>query len=360
MPLLLLFCLVLAGPLATAGSADPLVISAVVPVKNQEIYAADTLVAGVTWDERVRIDLANPGDRPLTDLKITVSVPLGMPVSVPTQPLVGVTAGNGTVSATIPVLAPGEVQNVSFGVRPPASIEYRTSAPFVVTVSYLRDGTPMTATATHEAAVVPPFSWITYATIGISIVALIGALAVFRRSNLLERFTTSDLITIALIAALMGVVFRWFWQTFNDLLGPLGGLLFTIPTAVLLVLALHLVRKPGTATVLFFVEQVVAMIVWGSNILLWLGWYLIEGVAVDLIVLALGQDYADRRSTAVLLGVTRGVVSYGAFYFLFAPAVWHVAYAPWYSLLQVGIAVFGGIVGGWIGYSTAVKVRGAL
>ena len=207
---------------------------------------------------------------------------------------------------------------------------------------------------------VPPLSWITYATIGGSLIVLVAAVLVFGRTTVLARFSTGDLVTIALIAALLGVVFRWFWQTFNDLLGPFGGLLFTIPTAVLVVLAVHLVRKPGTATLLFFVQEFVAMVVWGTNILLWLGWYLMEGVAIDLLILLLGGDYADRRITAVLIGIIRGVVSYGSFYFLFAPAVWHIAYAPWYGFVQVGLGVVGGIIGGWIGYSTAIKVRGAV
>ncbi len=357
--LLLLLAAALLVPAALAADG-PLAITVEVPVKNQQIYAADTLVAGTSWDERVRVTVSNTGGTPISDLEVRVGVPLGMPVSVPQQPLPGVTAENGTVRAMVPSLGPGESANLTFGVRPPASVEYRTPAVFEVTATYLVDGAGQTTTASHETAVVPPLSWVTYGTIGSSLLVLVAAVLFFRRSTVLTRFSTSDLVTIALIAALLGVVFRWFWQTFNDLLGPFGGLLFTVPTAVLVVLAVHLVRKPGTATLLFFVQELVAMVVWGTNILLWLGWYLMEGVAVDLLCLVLGGDYADRRATAVGIGIIRGVVSYGAFYFLFAPAVWHIAYAPWYGFLQVGLAVLGGVIGGWIGYSTAVKVRGAM
>ncbi|HOT95206.1 MAG TPA: ECF transporter S component [Methanoregulaceae archaeon] len=356
---LLLLGLSLLCPLVAADDG-PLALRVEVPVKNQEIYAADTLVAGTAWDERVRVTFTNTGTVPLTNVTVRVDVPLGMPVSVPPQPLPGVAAEGGGVAVTVGELAPGEAQNMTFGVRPPASVEHRIAAPFLVNATYRVNGESRTATLTHEASIIPPLSWITYGTIGVSLLFLLVALVFFRRSTVLQRFSTNDLVTIALIAALLGVVFRWFWQTFNDLLGPFGGLLYTIPTAVLLVLAVHLVRKPGTATLLFFVQEIVAMVIWGTNILLWLGWYLMEGVAVDLLCMVLGGDYADRRGTAVAIGIIRGFVSYGAFYLLFGPAVWHIAYAPWYSGLQIGLGVLGGIIGGWIGYSTAKKVRGSV
>ena len=43
------------------------------------------------------------------------------------------------------------------------------------------------------------------------------------------------------------------------------------------------------------------------------------------------MDYADRRSTAIV-----------------------------YAWMNIGISVIGGIIGGAVGYSTAVKMRGAV
>jgi uncharacterized membrane protein YhaH (DUF805 family) len=85
-------------------------------------------------------------------------------------------------------------------------------------------------------------------------------------------YTTIDLVTIALLAALAGVVFRWFWQTFNDMLGPFGGLLFTIPVSALMVIALHLVRKPGTAMLLFLVDENPALPCCSSLLTRWFAW----------------------------------------------------------------------------------------
>ena len=54
----LLLALALLAPAALAADG-PLVLPIEVPVKNQQIYAADTLVAGTSWDERVRVTFLN-------------------------------------------------------------------------------------------------------------------------------------------------------------------------------------------------------------------------------------------------------------------------------------------------------------
>ncbi len=355
LPLLLLLLFFL--PHLAAAELD---IGMNIPLKNKEIYQENRLVAGVSWYERGQIILTNSGDENLENIIVSVEVPLQMDIEIPIQSLKNINADNNIVTARIDELGPGESVSFIFSVKPPESIEFKKKASFVISASF-DDGTgPITSSYTHGIDIVPPPSWITYGTVLASISIILLTFLFAWKFKVLESFTTIDLITIALLAGLIGVVFRWFWQTFNDLLGPLGGLLFTIPTAVLMIIALQLVRKPGTATLLFTVVELVALVVWGSNITVWMGWYMTEGIIVDILVLLFKKDYADRRSTAIIYAVARSAYAYWMFYFFFAPAVWKVYYAPWYAWGEVGIATIGGLIGGAIGYSIAKKVRGAM
>ena len=341
-------------------AAAELEIGMDIPLKNKEIYQENRLVAGVSWYERGQVVLTNTGDENLHNILVSVDVPLQMDIEIPVQAMKNISADNNNVTARIGELGPGESISFIFSVKPPESIEFKKKGSFAISASY-EDGTGIHSTSyTHVVEVVPPPSWITYGTVLASICIILLAFLIAWKFNVLEQFTTIDLITIALLAGLIGVVFRWFWQTFNDLLGPLGGLLFTIPTAVLMIIALQIVRKPGTATLLFTVVELVALVVWGSNITVWMGWYMTEGIIVDILVLLFKKDYADRRSTAIIYAVTRSAYAYWMFYFFFAPAVWKVYYAPWYAWGEVGIAAIGGLIGGAIGYDIAKKVRGAM
>jgi hypothetical protein len=352
---ILLFILFIAQ--SVAGDLD---IGMTIPLESQNIYQPDRLVAGVTWHDRAKVILNNTGDTPVQDVVVTVFVPLGMNVTLPDQEITDIRVEGDRVIARIEEIKPGTSSAFFFAVKPPESIEFKKTASFSISASYKDSAGVHSKEYAHDIEIIPPPSWITYGTILASILILFIVFTIARKFNVLEWFTTIDLITIALLAALIGIVFRWFWQTFNDLLGPLGGLLFTIPTAVLLITALQLVRKPGTATLLFTIIELISMVVWGTNITVWLGWYMSEGLIVDALVLLFKKDYGDRRSTAIIYGFARSAFSYWTFYFLFAPAIWKVYYAPWYAWTEVGIACIGGIIGGAIGYDIAKKMRGAV
>ncbi|MBU4222576.1 MAG: hypothetical protein KKA10_13370 [Euryarchaeota archaeon] len=351
--LLLILC-----PLA-GGSVDPQTpylntgytgFNMVMVIPLRDDVAPDVIVAGSTL-ERGKIIIENRGSEPLKNISIEIKLPGSLALR---------DDKNKTIFTSFKEIMPGESKSILFSVKPPDSIPHREKASFEVKAEYA-DSTGMhTETFSHEIEIIPPPSWATYGTVLASIGIIIFAVFALRKFHILERFTTVDLITIALLAGLIGVVFRWFWQTFNDLLGPFGGLLFTIPTVALMIVALQLVRKPGTATLLFTTDLMVCMVVWGTNITVWLGWYMMEGIVVDVLVFLFRMDYADKRSTAVVYGVARSFVAYWTFYFLFAPAVWHIYYAPWYAWMNIGISCIGGIIGGIVGYSTAVKMRGAV
>ncbi len=360
-PLLFAFAIILALSLpyvvCAAGSADDLYITVTIPDRKEGVFASDKLVASGS-EEGARIIFKNRGTETVT-VTATIVVTDLVSLSVPTQELSGQITQDGNTLRVSPVeIAGRESATVRIRVKPPDSIPMKTRETFHVTATVAEDGSR--TEYVHAITIIPPPSWITYGTIVASLLLVIIAIFAVKRFGILEMFTTIDLVTIALLAALAGVVFRWFWQTFNDIFGPFGGLLFTIPVSALVVIALHLVRKPGTATLLFLVDQLVCMVIWGSNITVWLGWYLLEGAVVDAEVALFKMNYADTRIAAMIYGMSRGFIAYWLFYFLFAPTAWKICYAPWYSWLQIGLAVVGGLIGGSIGYDAARKMRGAM
>ncbi|HII80984.1 MAG TPA: hypothetical protein HA261_11495 [Methanosarcina sp.] len=338
----------LAAGAASGSSASSLECSLEIPLdKNQ---ASDALVAGSSW-ERARINIENPGTETLYNMTILIEVPDNLEATVSPQPY-PITEEGQKITAEIGDLAPGQSASVFFDVKPPASIEFKKQAVFTVHTAY----TGGEVQSEHKVSIIPPPSWLTYFTILASLLIFVGILAAVKRSGVLDLFTTVDLITIALLAAVIAVVFRYVSKLIN--LGWFDGLVIAIPTVVLMIVALQLVRKPGTATLLFTCVLLISMVVWGSHIM-WLGFYLAEGVVVDLLVFLFRMDYADRRATAITYGISRGVVSTLVFYLLYAPVEWKISYAPWYVGLQLAFACAGGLIGGVLGYDTAVKMSGA-
>ena len=358
-PLLFVFAIILALLLPSvahaAGSAGDIYITVTIPDRKEGVFAPDKLVASGS-EEGARITFENRGTE-TAEVTANIVVPDLLSLSVPTQVLSDqITQHENTITVTLGKIASGDSRTVRIRVKPPESIPMKTEESFRITAT--ADGSR--TEYTHHITIIPPPSWITYGTIIISLVLVAIVIIAVRRFGILEMYTTIDLVTIALLAALAGVVFRWFWQTFNDIFGPFGGLLFTIPVSALMVIALHLVRKPGTAMLLFLVDQMVCMVIWGSNITVWLGWYLLEGAVVDVEVVLFKMNYADTRIAAMIYGMSRGFISYWLFYFLFAPTAWKICYAPWYSWFQIGLAIIGGLIGGSIGYDAARKMRSAM
>jgi len=331
-----------------ASGSSSLKCSLEIPLdKNQ---APDTLVAGSSW-ERARLNLENPGTETLYNITVLIEVPEQLEAAVSPQKY-PITEEGQKITAEIGDLDPGQSASVFLDIKPPASVEFKKQVYFTVHTAYA-GGEDQSG---YKVSIVPPPSWLTYFTILASLLLFIGIMVAVKRSGALDLFTTVDLITIALLAAVIAVVFRYVSKLIN--LGWFDGLIIAVPTVVLMIVALQLVRKPGTATLLFTCVLLISMVVWGSHIM-WLGFYLAEGVVVDLLVILFRMDYADRRLTAITYGVSRGMVSTFVFYLLYAPVEWKISYAPWYIGLQLVLACAGGLIGGVLGYDTAVKMSGA-
>jgi hypothetical protein len=347
---IIIAAVIIATCAAICGAYDSLTITMDIPMNKD--MASDVLVAGQSW-ERAKITIENTGDSTLNNVMVTIELPEYVDINIPHQP-VDVKQTNQTmiVIAMVGELTPHGTASVLLDVRPPGSIEFKKEVAFTITATHNAGETIIT----HPITIIPPPSWITYLTIFASLLLFIGIIATVKRLGVLEMFTTVDLITIALIAALIAVVFRYLSKMVN--LGWFDGLVISIPTVALMIVALQLVRKPGTATLLFTIVLLISVVMWGSHIM-WLGFYMAEGLVVDFLVFLFKFDYADRRSTAVIYGVARSVTATLIFYLLFAPVEWKISYAAWYIWMHAGIACSGGIIGGIIGYDTAVKMGGA-
>jgi len=355
--LALMLALILAASWAPGVSASETVSGSVatsigvsLEIPLDKDLAPDVLVAGHSW-ERARVNLENSGTEPLYNITVLIEVPESLETSISPQPY-PITKEGRKITAEIGELAPGKSASLLLDVKPPASVEFKKQVTFTIHAVYPGGEQK----SEHKVSLIPPPSWLTYFTILASLLLSIGILAAVKHSGVLDLFSTVDLITIALLAAVIAVVFRYLSKLIN--LGWFDGLVIAIPTVVLMVVALQLVRKPGTATLLFTCVLLISMVVWGSHIM-WLGFYLAEGVVVDLLVFLFRMDYADRRVTAVIYGISRGIVSTLVFYLLYAPVEWKISYAPWYIGLQLAFACAGGLIGGLLGYDTAVKMSGA-
>lgn len=248
---------------------------------------------------------------------------------------------------------------ILFKIKPPSSVPYQIAEILSIDVNYVLNSTNNNFNYVHQFIINPPPAWVTYITLILGILVLIVVILIAKKTKMLEKFTTIDLVNITVLSSLGAIVFKWIWQVFNDLLGIFGGLLLTIPASFLMVVAVLLVKKPGTATIFFLVWELVNFFIWGSNIMSWFGWYLLEGVAVDILII-LFKDYAERPITASLYGLIRCFIAYWTTYFWFSPAIWKVYYAPWYAWLQILIGSIGGIIGGILGYYIGQRLQRAI
>jgi hypothetical protein len=338
---------------AVPGSSTPtLGCSLEIPLDNNKV--SNVLVAGQTW-ERGRVNIQNIGSESLHNITVLIEVPQDLETTIPSQPYL-ITKEGHNLTAKVGDLSPAQSEGLLLDIKPPASVEFKKEVTFRIHAVNLEGGKQNEQSVSQSVSIIPPPSWLTYLTIVASLLLFVIILIAVKRFGVLELFSTVDLITIALLAAVIAVVFRYISKLIN--LGWFDGLVIAIPTVVLMVVALQLVRKPGTATLLFTCVLLISMVIWGSQIM-WLGFYLAEGVVVDLLVLLFRMDYADRRLTAAIYGVSRGVVSTLVFYMLYAPVEWKISYAPWYIGVQLVLACIGGLIGGILGYDTAVKMSGA-
>ena len=343
----------------TLSSNGEVQVEVQIPVKTSELYARNQLLAGITYYYDVRVTMTNLLDQPLDNFTINIIVPSILGLNDLVFSPVDLNVSMNSLYLNKSSISARGVVTIDFKIMTPASIPFSTSENIQVYVEYTVDSQTKNFPCKHVFYINPLPSWITYVTIILGIVILVSIIFVAKKTDMLEKYSTIDLVNITVLSSLGAIVFKWIWQMFNDFLGIFGGLLLTIPASLLMVITILLVKKPGTATIFFVVWELVNFFVWGSNIASWFGWYLMEGVIVDGFIMIF-RDYAEKWYTASFYGMIRCFIAYWTTYFWFSPAVWRVYYAPWYAWLQVMMGCIGGIIGGILGYYTGKRLQEAI
>jgi energy-coupling factor transport system permease protein len=138
------------------------------------------------------------------------------------------------------------------------------------------------------------------------------------------KYTTRDIVIIAVIAAIAGVVNAGVgnvWALANTSMGPLGGALLQGSFMWGYVLVMWLVRKPGAAILLGIIETTVEVLLGNPSGIGTLGWGLFQGLGIEGVMAISGyQNYSIWEAMAAGAGASQFGTLWTAILFGWDPA----------------------------------------
>jgi energy-coupling factor transport system substrate-specific component len=166
------------------------------------------------------------------------------------------------------------------------------------------------------------------------------------------KYSTRDIVILAVIAAIAGVVNTGMgnlWYLVNSSLGPMGGALLQGSFMWAYVLVMWLVRKPGAALALGIIEAAVEILLGNASGVGTLGWGVTQGLGVE-VVMAIAMYAKFDLVAAICAGAASS--QFGTLWtaILFG---WDPAYARDVWLAVPINIVSGAILSGVIGYLLA-------
>lgn len=141
-----------------------------------------------------------------------------------------------------------------------------------------------------------------YIVVNIIIVIALGLIARWigkrdeNAQGLNFKYTTRDIVIIAVIAAVAGVVNTGVgnvWYLANTSLGPLGGALLQGAFMWAYILVMFLVRKPGAALLVGLIETAAEVLLGNAAGIGTLGWGITQGLAVEAVMAICGYRQYD-------------------------------------------------------------------
>jgi energy-coupling factor transport system substrate-specific component len=138
------------------------------------------------------------------------------------------------------------------------------------------------------------------------------------------KYTTRDIVIIAVIAAITGVINTGtgnIWYLLNTSLGPLGGAILQGAFMWGYILAMWLVRKPGTAIFLGIIETAVEVLMGNASGIGTLGWGLTQGLGVEIVMAVLGyQNFSIWAALAAGASASQFGTTWSAIYYGWDPS----------------------------------------
>ena len=161
-------------------------------------------------------------------------------------------------------------------------------------------------------------------------------------------YSTRDIVIIAVIAAITGVVNTGManvWALLNTSMGPLGGAILQGAFMWGYILVAWLVRKPGAALFLGIIESVVEVLLGNPAGIGTLGWGISQGLAVEAVLAISGyQNYNIWTALAAGAAASQFGTVWTAVFYGWDPAT---ASSVWMAIpinLISGL-VFSGLIG---------------
>jgi hypothetical protein len=177
------------------------------------------------------------------------------------------------------------------------------------------------------------------------------------RRGLFKGFNVHELVTIAVFCSLLyiaGLPFKFGLSRIPFI----HAFTYSIPFTAVLFIGIRLVPKLGTATLIIFGHSLLSQIISRGINPLWWPYALLAGFVLELYFL-LCRNYLESRANVLGAGLLRGLVVYIYFYYISAPYIWHIFYAPWYIFVQTLQGVIGSGTGALIGFSLSKPIISA-
>ncbi len=287
----------------------------------------------------------------------------------------------------IPMLKPGEICNLYYSTGAPQSIPKEpvyVNLKIKVKLGADYDWQEIIKTI---KIIKPPILRL-YIVVGLTL-GVFAALILLSKIGFFEIYSTLDLVSMAMIGATMVVwvqiLGRQFVFPITDRI-PLAYnfAVADIPYVLLLITAIALVKKPGTASLTLFVYNIVSEIGWYGINPLWWAYPFAQGLPVDLYILLRGQaiftdkaiffkrsiseeEFEAARSIpglryidGFIVGLLRGFFMQTSLYLVFFPNLFRLEYLWEYVFWWIVIPwTIGNAIGGAISVPVADRIREA-